>query len=149
LNVTSISANSNTNLLTIGNASQNIAFPYANVGIATSAPAYPLDVAGNIRVTGIYNTSDRRIKENIQPFTWGEHGSLISQLQIKRYFNIINKKEEIGLIADEVQKLFPELVNCSTEPYSDNLLSINYTSLLCLLIHELQEIKRKLDIINQ
>jgi ABC-type Fe3+-citrate transport system substrate-binding protein len=53
----------------------------------------------------------------------------------------------MGLIAHELQEVYPFLVN--GEKDGANHQSINYTSLIALLIKEMQEVKRKMEEMKQ
>jgi hypothetical protein len=55
--------------------------------------------------------------------------------------NQANNKQDIGLIAHEVQEHFPFLVN--GEKDGEDNQSVNYTGLIGLLIHEIQQLKRR------
>lgn len=79
--------------------------------------------------------SDLRLKENVIKL-----GSTIEQLaQISGYRykwkNGINRRDQIGLIAQEVRAIFPELVRQS----EDGILSISYSKFVPILIEGLKE----------
>ena len=61
--------------------------------------------------TGI--SSDSRIKENQTEYKIEDSMNIIKSLKVKKYFNIDSQKEEIGLIAQEVEKLLPDAVTIS------------------------------------
>ena len=74
------------------------------------------DEAGNLRTTGnivaFNNFSDRRLKKNIQPITVQDSIEKVSQLQPVSY-NWIGRGSEddqIGLIAQDVENIIPEVV---------------------------------------
>ncbi len=79
--------------------------------------------------------SDERLKDNIQPL-----GSTLNKLhQIEGKTYSFKKDEEhtpkIGVLAQEVQGVFPELV---TEG-ADGILSVNYQGLVPVLINAINE----------
>ena len=76
-------------------------------------------VNGDIYANNISNTSDARLKTNITDI----------------------KLEHYGLLAQEVQKLFPELVHEDGAGY----LSVNYMELIPLLIQAVQELSAEVD----
>ena len=51
----------------------------------------------------------------------------------------LSDKQDIGLLAHEVQEHFPYLVN--GEKDGEHNQSVNYTGLIGLLIHEIQQLK--------
>jgi hypothetical protein len=85
-------------------------------------------------------TSDYRIKENIKPIDLFNIN--IDGLNPVTYINKKLKTHDIGLIAHEVQEIFPYLVN--GEKDGKDMQSIRYMSLICLLIKEVQELKTKM-----
>lgn len=127
------------------------------VGIGQLAPAYKLDVNGQIRATSnmlataFTVTSDRRLKRNIAPSAYGL--STVMQLQPVQY----EKKEtlastsygrhEIGFIAQEVQKVLPSLVVEGKD--TDKTLAISYTELIPVLTKALQEQEAKIEALEK
>ena len=64
-------------------------------------------------------------------------------LKPRKYFNKITNKIEFGLIADEIQEIFPNLVNGDKD--DDKLQSVNYIQLIALLIKEVKDLKQKIN----
>ena len=85
---------------------------------------------------GTLTTSDYRLKENITALT----DETIDNLRPVKFNFAHNNKKSFGLIAHEVQEHFPYLVE--GEKDGANHQTVNYTGLLGLLVHELQEIKK-------
>ncbi|MCF2491453.1 tail fiber domain-containing protein [Dyadobacter sp. CY347] len=118
-----------------------------NVGIDKTSPAYKLDVRGEInadgkvRSGGIALTSDVRLKRNIQAFDNGL--DIVSKLKPVSYEKkalIANNdydKKEIGFIAQEVQKILPQLVSEGKD--ADKTLALDYNSLIPILTRAIQE----------
>jgi predicted acyltransferase (DUF342 family) len=112
-----------------------------SIGAGTSSPSYKLDVQGDIRSTGtIYGndisaTSDIRKKKDLEPI----QNSLEMVGKLKgTYFKMIentDNKRKIGLIAQDVLKVVPEVV-CENK---EGFLSISYGSLVALLIESTKE----------
>ncbi|MFA5886354.1 MAG: tail fiber domain-containing protein [Patescibacteria group bacterium] len=117
-----------------------------NVGIGTTNPVYKLEVIGSIGAsTGVYtNTfggySDRSLKKNITSL----NNSLAKILKLRGVsFNWkSDNKDGIGLIAQEVEKVYPELV--ATAP--NGLKAIQYSNLVAPLI---EAVKAQQEKINQ
>jgi len=96
--------------------------------------------ADTITVTNFNNISDVSLKENIFNIEKSEYDKILNVVPKKyNFINDENKKLHFGLIAQEFESFFPELVNCKE---SDNIKTINYLELIPILIgkiHDLQE----------
>ena len=105
------------------------------IGKTTIGNGYTLDVNGVLNASGgRTQVSDYRIKDNVIPIT-----RTIDELRPLSYFNRLSSKEEMGLIAHELQEQFPFLVN--GEKDGKDYQSVNYTGLIGLLVKEAQELK--------
>ena len=99
---------------------------------------FRLDVAGNFRSDNIYQNSDYRLKENVISLR-DMSDCTIDNLRPVHYFNTSTKKNDIGLIAHELLEHFPFMV--TGEKDGKDMQSVNYISLIGLLIHEVQLLK--------
>ena len=87
-----------------------------------------------------YNaTSDYRIKGQVEPLDLTKYS--IDHLNPVSYINKKTEKQDIGLIAHELQEEFPFLV--TGEKDADEMQSVNYISLISLLIKEVQDLKKQ------
>lgn len=112
-----------------------------NVGINQINPTYRLDVGGSIYSSGaMISLSDARFKQNVQTLS----GALASVQQLRgvRYqLNELGLKrggqagEQVGLIAQELEKVYPELVSTDKNGYK----AISYGQLAPVLIEALKE----------
>ena len=113
-----------------------------NVGIGTASPAYLLDVAGTIRCTGFLNTSDARFKQHVRPLAGALAG--VRALRPVRYdWNALGQQhggtagtEQVGLLAQEVEQVYPELVSTDAQGYK----AVNYAQLTPVLIGAIKEL---------
>ena len=112
------------NQIVLGRASETVYIPGT------------LTVSGTVTATSFNATSDYRIKEDVKTL---DKTYTINQLRPVIYKNSITQKPDMGLIAHELQEVYPFLVN--GEKDGANHQSINYTSLIALLIKEIQELK--------
>jgi phage minor structural protein, N-terminal domain protein len=96
----------------------------------------------------IDKSSDRRLKENIAPTTVNAIDT-INKLDMVEFDFIKDKKhEEVGLIAQEVEKVIPQAI--SRDPESeDSYLHIDYTAFVPYLIKAIQELNQKLEEANE
>ena len=93
------------------------------------------DISGStIRASGdviAFNSSDERYKDNIQPL--GDTMVNILKLDAKSYTR--EGREEIGLIAQDVQSVYPELV----VEDGNGMLAVNYQALSAILINGIKD----------
>ena len=93
---------------------------------------------GQIQANTFNALSDSRLKENIKIFNYEKS---ILDLPIYTYnFKTTPSKLNIGCIAQELQKLYPELV----EENSDGYLAIQETKLVYLLLEEIKQLNNRL-----
>jgi len=105
--------------------------------------------------TGAYtSSSDARLKTNVR--TLESVLPSVMGLEFKRYEFINNNpthKESIGVIAQDLQKVFPEFVsvNSSNEgnPIVDNQLGVDYSGLSVIAIKAIQEQQLQIGLLNQ
>ena len=97
-----------------------------------------LKASGKITAASFSSTSDYRIKSNIIPLS--DCSFEIGVLNPVTYHNTITDREDIGFIAHEIQPHFPFLV--TGEKDGDTIQTVNYTGLIGLLVHELQQLKK-------
>jgi hypothetical protein len=112
------------------------------VGIGTTTPAYLLDVNGTARVTTLIETSALKYKTNIQPLE--SQLSKILQLQPVTFdwIDKPNPKTNIGLIAHEVEKIYPEFVS---KTKNGEIEGIEYSKLTAVLIQSIKDLKEIVD----
>lgn len=108
-----------------------------NVGIGTTSPGYKLDVAGDVGAASFTYNSDVRLKKNIKTIK----NPLDKILSLRGV--TFNWKESgdasVGLIAQEVEKVFPELVN------GKDIKGVEYGNLVAPLIEAVKEQQRIID----
>jgi hypothetical protein len=112
-----------------------------NVGIGTITPQYKLDVAGTIRGNYV-SPSDQRLKQNIQPL----ENSLAKVEQLRGVsFEWKDKAQDagtqVGMIAQEVETVLPELVSTDSEGYK----SLAYDKMTAVLVEAVKELKAQND----
>jgi hypothetical protein len=94
-------------------------------GTELASATHDLSVRGSVESTSYVSTSDRRMKTNITKLNDAETYQLFMKLQPVHFVWKASNKPAIGFIAQDVQKLFPELTQ------GDNgRLGINYCGLV-------------------
>ena len=118
-----------------------------NVGIGTISPTYKLHVAGNIKTNTINETSDARFKKNIQDINT-PLSKVLSLRGVYYYWDLdnpdvqeIDSSKQIGMIAQEVEKILPELVNTDSDGYK----SVEYSRVVAVLIEAMKEQQKTIE----
>ena len=114
-----------------------------NVGVGTSTPGYALHVIGAIYASGnITALSDQRHKQNIIRL---DH-SLDAIRSLSGYYYTRDDYQpgirQIGLLAQEVNKVIPEAVSYDS---ANDTYSLNYGCLIAPMIEAVKEINEKVD----
>lgn len=113
-----------------------------NVGIGTTTTSYKLYVSGDIYATGdITAFSDIAIKEDIT--TIENALATVANLRGVKYTRKDTKERKIGLIAQEVQPILPEVV-----VNADNNIGVSYQTVVALLIEAVKELSNKVKILE-
>lgn len=114
-----------------------------NVGIGTTTPAYALHVNGQVAGTAAYITaSDLRYKKEIATIANPLERLLAIDGVSYRFRNDefpeskFSKRRELGVIAQDVEKVFPEAVSRDSQGFR----SVAYTMLISPIIEAIREI---------
>ncbi len=129
-----------------------------NVGIGRNNPSVKLDVNGSVNCTGGSCSSDIRWKKNVIPLSNVINN--VKQMRGVSYYWKTNDfpnlnfttDKQIGVIAQEVEKVYPELIKTDSNGYK----SMDYMSLTAVLLEaikaqqiEIEELKKNSTEINQ
>ena len=100
-------------------------------------------VQKNLTVIGaIHTPSDRNLKNNIENISATKCNNILNLKPVVfELNNDKNKEKHYGLIAQDVEELYPELVKTTYKEYK----TINYIELIPLLISQIQEMKKEID----
>jgi hypothetical protein len=111
-------------------------------GLAEFAPGGNLNIPGNINANAFNARSDQRLKTNIEPLK-----NVISSIKqingVKFNYKTSPNKKSIGLIAQEVEKVFPELV--STDDTADKIKSVSYSNMVGVLVEAVKEQQKMIE----
>jgi len=113
-----------------------------NISILNSNNTYALDVSGTIRATGdVIAYSDARVKDNVE--TIENALNKVTQLRGVSYTrnDIEDKSTKIGVIAQEILEVVPEVVQQDDE----GKYSVAYGNMVGLLIESIKELKAEVD----
>ncbi|MHC1754034.1 MAG: tail fiber domain-containing protein [Methanosarcina sp.] len=122
-----------------------------NIGIGTPNPGAKLDVAGVVRATNFINPSDAKFKTDIIPLT-----DVLDKLEkirgVSFRWNELDPYDrsengrEIGLIAQEVEEVFPELITMWGD---ESYLGIDYNRFTGVLLEAIKELKAENDMFKE
>ena len=134
-----LSGNTVTGSATAANTA-NTAFVIGNGTFSSRSDAFKVmangdtTVSNDLTVNGdVVVSSDARLKANIMSL-----GSTLAKLLLidgKRYTMKKDGKQKIGVLAQDIQKVFPELVTTDDK----DMLAVNYQGLVPVLINALKE----------
>jgi hypothetical protein len=120
-----------------------------NIGMGLTNPTVRLQVSGDIIANSIAGSSDIRFKKNIRPI----YNALDKVKALKGvYFNWDQKnfpdksfgaQDELGFIAQEVEKVVPEIV--TKDKTKEEYRSVKYDKLVALLVEAIKEQQKQID----
>lgn len=126
------------NQIVIGTSSDAMFISCPTVSIGKISTDYALDVSGIVNATNYNTSSDYRIKTNVSDLL---DDVSVDRLRPISYTNISTGKSEMGFLAHELAEIFPDLV--SGEKDGEAFQSVNYISLIPLLVKEIKDLKSK------
>lgn len=108
--------------------------PSGNVGLGTVAPSEVLEVNGNVKAASYLYTSDMRLKKDI--ITLPNALTRVLQMRGVNFVWKSNDEKTVGFIAQEVEKVYPELVK--TDKVS-GYKSVQYGNITAILLEALKQ----------
>jgi len=115
----------------------------ARVGIGTTNPGSALEVEGDIRAGAFFYSSDQSLKKNVKKIESGLEK--IQRLQGVSFEWKEDGRKSLGLVAQDVEKVFPELVSASE---TTGLKSLGYGELVAPLVEALKEQQGQIEELN-
>jgi hypothetical protein len=119
-------------------------------GLVVQTPAnqkMPVLITSDLIVTGsLYNTSDARLKENINDISKAKMDDLFTLNPVVfSYKNDKTSKIHYGVLAQDVEKVFPELVEDNMSGYK----TVNYQELLPLMLAKMKNMQEQINELKQ
>lgn len=118
------------------NGASDFIYSGSKVGINTTVAGltYNLEVSGSIRASAaVLSNSDVRLKDNIYPID--NALSRVSQIEGVYFDWKTGGDRQVGVIAQQVEKVLPEVVSEDNNSY----LSVDYSKIVPLLIEAINE----------
>lgn len=107
----------------------------------------PVLIDNDLIVTGsIYNTSDAKLKNNILPIENDKINMLLTINPMHfEYKYEQNKKKHYGVLAQDVEKIYPELVEENITGYK----TVNYQEFIPIMLAKMQIMQSEIDNLKQ
>ena len=118
-----------------------------NVGIGITTPTSKLHVGGDAVIVGVVTatdfdaTSDIRLKTNIKPID--DPIAKVIQIEGVSFNWKKDNQPALGVIADQVEKILPELV------HGDDPKTVNYNGLIGLLIEVVKDQQKQINTLSE
>lgn len=108
-----------------------------------------LDGSGNLTALGnVTAYSDTAIKQHIRPIS--QATNKLKQIDGYQYKNLLANKYDCGIIAQEIEKILPELVQVgSTEYEGTQLKTVNYNGVVALLVAANRELIARVEALEK
>lgn len=118
-------------------------------GLQVQTPAdkiRPVYINTDLYVNGsIYNPSDKNLKKNIEPISSNKIDDFTNLNAVQYSFkDDIKNKVHYGFIAQDVEKIYPELVKNSEMGYK----TINYIEFIPLLVQKINDNAKEIELLK-
>jgi len=112
------------------------------VGVEADAVSSSTSTVGQVKANAFLYSSDRKLKRNI--YSLEQAIDKVTQLRGVTYYwsdPSAGKEQQIGLIAQEVEAVYPQLVRTG----SDGLKSVQYGNLVAVLIEAVKQLNSQIE----
>lgn len=148
-------SNTGAGLLARGNSSTGTAIQADNGYAIFTCTNYTLNPTGNMTITGSFTASgnvtaysDKLIKNKIRPIS--QAVSKLKRINGYQYKNLLANKYDCGIIAQEIEKILPELVEVGTTEYDGRKLkTVNYNGVVALLVAANRELIARIETLEK
>jgi len=90
----------------------------------------------------LFNPSDATLKTNTLNLTFEKNKTVLNLNPVEfEYKSDYNKKKHYGFIAQDVEKIFPELVSSNVMGYK----TVNYLELIPIMLSKMQSMQEEID----
>ena len=120
---------------------------FGNIQFITTSPAVNVLIQKDLVVNGsINNPSDIKLKENIEDLN-DDFCDKILEVTPKKYNykDDDNKRVRYGIIAQEIEHYFPDLVYNNIEAEGELTKSLNYIDMIPILLCKMKKMQKEID----
>lgn len=94
----------------------------------------------------LFNPSDSELKTNTINLSFDKNNSLLNLNPVEfEYKSDLHKKKHFGFIAQDVEKIFPELVSSDVMGYK----TVNYLELIPIILSKMQSMQEEINDLNK
>ena len=102
----------------------------------------PVLINNDLIVTGsLYNTSDERLKNDVKNISEKDIDDLFTLNPIHFKYKKDTKKTHYGFLAQDVEKVFPQLVENNNDGYK----TVNYQELIPIMLAKMKYMQNEID----
>lgn len=102
---------------------------------------------GSIEAIQFSTPSDIIIKNNIEELKGEDLIAKLDKLRVIRYTSKLDSKEHIGLIAQELDQVFPEVV--TPKEKEDDILRVNYLEIVPILLESIKNLNHRVQSLEE
>ena len=113
------------------------------LNVGNDAGSQDIDNVGSITADTFYYSSDKRLKKDIAQIN--DATEKIQSISGVTFLWKENNEAEIGLIAQDVEKTFPELVKTNEE----GMKSVKYGNMVAVLVEAVKEQQKEIDSLKE
>lgn len=107
-----------------------------------SDPKKPVLINNDLIVTGsIFNSSDERLKNNIKEINENDIENLFTLNPLHFTYKKDPTKSHYGFLAQDVEKVFPQLVEQNNDGYK----TVNYQEIIPVMLAKMKQMQNEID----
>lgn len=131
----------------ITNDAEKAFFEYKLINAGVLDTVCTISNAGIVTATSFVETSDARVKENIEPVPEVDSMSKLLDVKVKSYnytFDV-DKRHHTGVIAQEIKEILPDVVDISQKHGLDDFHSVHYSGLVPHLVNAVKYLQQEIE----
>jgi hypothetical protein len=117
---------------------------FADSNVVFKDSTFASVICEGVATATVTQSSDYRIKQNVTELN---ETDTVDALVLIQYNNTVSGNHEFGLLAHELQEVYPDLV--VGEKDGDEYQRVHYNGLIGVLVKEIQGLKRRMELLNK